>query len=68
MPPKDGVAFNQPRRGGARPGAGRKPLEGGRVHLSFDVPALLKDRLDAAASAVGMSRAQFLRHLVEQNV
>lgn len=66
MEPMPGV----PRRGrgGARPGAGRKP---GRVHdvsLTVELPLSLLDAVRAAAQEADVSLAEFVRDALEKAV
>ena len=53
-------------RGGARPGAGRKKMEGGkRVRASFMFSDKAAANLEAAAEAAGVSRNEWLNALLE---
>lgn len=56
----------QSKRGGARPGAGRKRGENSRnVRASFSLSPLAASRLGMAADAQGCSRNDFLNRLLE---
>lgn len=55
---KDGVVTLKARRGGARPGAGRK--RSGNVRLWVSVPPALKARIEACAKREGKSVADLL--------
>lgn len=55
-------------RGGARPGAGRKP---GRVHdvsLTIELPRSLRDAATAVAAEDRISIAEFVRDAIEKAV
>lgn len=56
----------KPQRGGAREGAGRKPLDpdGETVRVTTDLPSDLVGRLDAYAAKHEMTRAKAIREAV----
>lgn len=54
------------RRGGVRPGAGRKPSDNPRnVRASFSFTAKAAENLQRAATQAGMSRNEFLNNMLE---
>lgn len=55
------VAAESAKRGGRRPGSGRKRRFEERVKICFDVSQETRDQLDALAAQLGKTRADLIR-------
>jgi hypothetical protein len=53
------------KRGGKRPGAGRKPVDGEKmVRSAMYLPVSLPDRIKKACAITGMSMSEFVRRAI----
>jgi hypothetical protein len=59
------VSKSKDGRGGARAGAGRKPVDGEKmVRSAMYLPASLPARIKAACAVTGMSMSEFVRRAI----
>lgn len=56
---------NKPKRGGARPGAGRKKIEGRDIAVTFRISSLAKQRLTDYAQRHGISLQEAVNRMFE---
>lgn len=56
---------NKPKRGGARPGAGRKKIAGRDIAVTFRISALAKERLADYAQQHGISLQEAVNRISE---
>lgn len=56
---------NKPKRGGARPGAGRKKIVGRDIAVTFRISALAKERLADYAQQHGISLQEAVNRIFE---
>lgn len=56
---------NKPKRGGSRPGAGRKKIEGRDIAVTFRISAFAKQRLTDYAQRHGISLQEAVNRIFE---
>lgn len=56
---------NRQKRGGARPGAGRKKIEGRDIAVTFRISATAKQRLTDYAARNGISMQEAVNRILE---